>query len=312
MILQYTPLVTIVIPVYNGEKYVAQAIESALAQTYKKIEIVVVNDGSPDNSEDIIKPYLDRVRYFKKKNGGVSTALNYAIKNAKGEWISWLSHDDLYLPQKIEKQILRLNAILAKNPGCDIEKYVLSCQDQRIDENGKVLPHRGSLHPEYRNPYELIAKEVVNYTIGGCTVFAAKRAYVSVGGFDESNRTISDADMWFKLIRNGYIFDFSNEILVQSRYHRDMVSIRREPLVNKEKQIFYSDIIKTISPHVDDSLKEAMALSMIRSNNEFAAKEALVYCSSKRSFFFLSVLRARCYSKIRHFLRYIYRKIRWR
>ena len=75
------PLVSIIIPVFNGADYVAEAIESALLQTYKRVEILVVNDGSDDNSEtrNACEPYNDRIRYFEKENGGVSTALNFAI-----------------------------------------------------------------------------------------------------------------------------------------------------------------------------------------------------------------------------------------
>ncbi len=309
---QYMPFITIVIPVYNGEKYVSQAIESALAQTYKNLEIIVVNDGSPDNSEEIIKPYMDRVRYFKKANGGVSTALNYAIKEMKGTWLSWLSHDDLYLPEKIERQVCRLNEIIDSHPGCDIEKYVLSCQDQRIDENRNVLPHRGSTHPTYKDPNELVAKEIINYTIGGCTVLAAKSAYEKMGGFDERNRTISDADMWFKLMLNGYVFDFSNEILVQSRYHKGMVSIQRSDLVSEEKQAFYSKMIATILPYIDESMKHEIALSMTKVNIDKAAKVAIDSYKDKNVSFKCSILYAKLYRKGRSVLRDIYRRIRWR
>ena len=99
--------VTIVIPVYNGSNYLAEAIDSALAQTYKNIEILVINDGSNDNgaTEKIAKSYGNKIRYFKKENGGVATALNLGIEKMSGEYFSWLSHDDLYYPEKIEKQI---------------------------------------------------------------------------------------------------------------------------------------------------------------------------------------------------------------
>lgn len=312
MIKQYKPLITIVIPVYNGANFVAQAIESALAQTYEKIEIIVVNDGSPDNSEEVIRPYMDRIRYFKKENGGVSTALNYAIREMKGVWLSWLSHDDLYLHKKIERQVQRLNEIIEEHPGCDIEKYVLSCQDQRIDEKGRVLPHRLSKHPEYSNPFELVAKEVCNYSIGGCTVLAAKTAYESMGGFDENNRTISDADMWFKLILNGYTFDFSNEVLVQSRYHKGMVSIQRGDLVSEEKRKFYCSTISTVLPYIDESMKQNIALSMIKANIDEAANLSINACESKCIMLSCSILYAKAYRKGRMLLRDLYRRIRWR
>ena len=103
----FNPLVSIIIPVYNGGNYLAEAIDSALAQTYKNLEIIVVNDGSCDNgkTEEIALSYGDKIRYFRKENGGSSSALNYGIKQMNGEWFSWLSHDDLYYPEKIEKQV---------------------------------------------------------------------------------------------------------------------------------------------------------------------------------------------------------------
>ena len=84
----FNPLVSIIIPVYNGSNYVKEAIDSALAQTYKNIEVIVVNDGSTDNTEKIVKSYGDKIRYFYKENGGVASALNLAIENSKGEYIS--------------------------------------------------------------------------------------------------------------------------------------------------------------------------------------------------------------------------------
>src|SRR5574344_1452707 len=99
-------LVSIIIPVYNGSNYLKEAVESALEQTYKNIEIIIVNDGSNDNgitskiAQSYVKNYPKTVKYFEKENGGVSTALNLAIKQMKGSYFSWLSHDDIYLPNK--------------------------------------------------------------------------------------------------------------------------------------------------------------------------------------------------------------------
>ena len=97
--------VSIIIPVYNGKDYVEEAIDSALNQTYDNKEIIVVNDGSKDNTEEICLRYKDKIKYYSKENGGVSTALNLAISKATGEYISWLSHDDLYYSNKIEEEI---------------------------------------------------------------------------------------------------------------------------------------------------------------------------------------------------------------
>ena len=96
------PLVSIVIPVFNGEDFLDEAIKSAINQTYRNIEILVINDGSTDGTEKIANKYEKQIRYFYKENGGVASALNLAIKEMKGEYFSWLSHDDYYDPSKIE------------------------------------------------------------------------------------------------------------------------------------------------------------------------------------------------------------------
>ena len=92
----WEPLVSIVIPVYNGSNYVRDAIDSALAQTYKNCEVIVVNDGSQDGgaTDEICRSYGERIRYFRKENGGVATAVNLGIEQMRGEYFSWLSHDD--------------------------------------------------------------------------------------------------------------------------------------------------------------------------------------------------------------------------
>ena len=104
-------LVSIIIPVYNGSNYLKEAIESALGQTYKNIEILVINDGSNDKglTHNLAISFGDKIKYYKKENGGVASALNFGIVKMKGEYFSWLSHDDIYKPEKTELQIAFLN-----------------------------------------------------------------------------------------------------------------------------------------------------------------------------------------------------------
>ena len=118
---QYQPIVSIVIPAYNASNYLAKAIDSALAQTYPNVEIIVVNDGSKDDgaTERIALSYGKKIRYLYKKNGGSSSALNLGIANMTGEWFSWLSHDDLYEPNKLEKQIAYIQKL-------DINESIIS------------------------------------------------------------------------------------------------------------------------------------------------------------------------------------------
>jgi len=104
---EFNPLVSVVIPVYNGATLLAKAIESALKQTYRNIEIIVVDDGSSDSgaTKAVIESYIPLIRSFTKLNGGVASALNLGVQEASGSFVSWLSHDDEYLPGKIQSQI---------------------------------------------------------------------------------------------------------------------------------------------------------------------------------------------------------------
>ena len=103
--------VSIVIPVYNTEKYISSCIESALNQTYDDIEILVINDGSTDSTLSIITKFEKKIKIINKKNGGTASALNYGIKNMSGQWFKWLSADDLLKNNAIEKLVLEINKL---------------------------------------------------------------------------------------------------------------------------------------------------------------------------------------------------------
>lgn len=100
--------VSVIIPVYNGEKYINQAIESVLQQTYTNYEIIVVDDGSTDNSKQILSPYFDKIKYIYQKNQGVATARNKGLEIATGNYIAFLDQDDYFLPNKLESQLQKI------------------------------------------------------------------------------------------------------------------------------------------------------------------------------------------------------------
>ena len=95
-------LVSVVIPVYNSEKYLEECLNSVISQTYQNIEIIVIDDGSTDSSPDILKKYSDRVNVFSQKNNGLASALNLGISKMKGHWFKWFSPDDVMYPHTIE------------------------------------------------------------------------------------------------------------------------------------------------------------------------------------------------------------------
>ncbi|MGD0817566.1 MAG: glycosyltransferase family 2 protein [Methanomassiliicoccales archaeon] len=199
------PLVSIIIPVYNGSDFVAEAITSALQQTHREIEIIVVNDGSRDEgkTDKAIRQFIPNVRYIDKDNGGVASALNAGVEAAQGEFISWLSHDDAYEKNKLETQL----AFLRNQTKGPIDKMVIYSDAWFMDE--KSLVHsRSNLPtvPPERFFEALFCGHVVNglfrmepFFMNGCTALIPKAAFERAGRFDEQKRTTQDTDMWFRM-----------------------------------------------------------------------------------------------------------------
>ena len=210
----FKPLVSIVIPVYNGSNYMREAIDSALAQTYTNIEVIVVNDGSTDNTDEIARSYGDKIRYFSKENGGVSTALNLAIENMKGEYFSWLSHDDMYLPEKIESQINILRNL-------DDKTTIVNSRNDAIDAEGNKKQSW-----KYEIPDKYVDKPlyyVFTTKLTGCSLLIHKSHFMRCGEFDCTQKITQDYDMWFKILRKAKIYDI-NKVLVLVREHSGSVT----------------------------------------------------------------------------------------
>lgn len=211
MLKQFNPKVSIVIPVYNGSNYLKEAIDSALAQTYENTEVIVINDGSKDRgkTDKICKSYGNRIRYFKKENGGVASALNMGIDKMKGEYFSWLSHDDVYYPKKIEKQIEFLSKQNNRDNIIPYANYELIDKDsnfiKKIELNHKELLEK----PEY---------SLLRGSINGITLLIPKKAFDQYGKFNVSLKCTQDYDMWRRIIKT-YKFVHMNEILTKTRIH---------------------------------------------------------------------------------------------
>jgi glycosyltransferase involved in cell wall biosynthesis len=200
--------VSIVIPVYNGADYLREAIDSALRQTYTPCDVVVVNDGSRDGgaTDAIARSYGDAIRYVPKENGGVASALNAGIAAMSGAYFSWLSHDDVYHPEKVAAQMSLLRA--------GAPPVVLYSDYEFIDPAGRKIGVR-RIRPG-RLPFRasLVAEDPVN----GCTVLVPRACFDEVGLFDLRLRTAQDYDMWFRLARR-YRFVHVPAALIGSRIH---------------------------------------------------------------------------------------------
>jgi glycosyltransferase involved in cell wall biosynthesis len=196
---EFSPLVTIVIPVFNGSNYLKEAVDSALAQTYTNLEIIVVNDGSQDNglTEAIALAYGDRIRYFSKQNGGTSTALNIGIQNMRGDYFCWLSHDDLYHPECVEAQIKTLadldeKTTITMTDLCTMdENYRIMCADTDYSFHIKEWPLRAEarLHP------------IIYMKLHGCQIMFHRSVFERVGLFDEEMLVAQDFEFFARAFR---------------------------------------------------------------------------------------------------------------
>ena len=227
----YTPKISIVIPAYNASNYLAEAIDSALVQTYPNVEILVVNDGSKDGgaTEQIALSYGDRIRYIRKENGGSSSALNTGIANMTGDWFSWLSHDDLYVPEKLEKQVAYMNALGID--AAELTGHIFFSANNLVDKAGKTIRAanqdretvmaeklRGIPHNGY------LLAEPTEHNFYGCSCLVHKDALDIVGGFDEKLRLLNDMDLWHRLYHAGCQVHYLPEPLVMCRVHSSQLS----------------------------------------------------------------------------------------
>lgn len=268
----FHPLVSIVIPVYNGSDYMREAIDSALAQTYDNIEVLVINDGSRDDGETerIAHSYGERIRYFSKKNGGVASALNLGILEMRGDYFSWLSHDDLYLPEKVERQVAYLSSI-------DKADVIVYSDYVNVDESNNEL-YPVCMDHSLLNSKPLYA--VFRGALHGCTLLIPRTAFVGAGIFNDL-RTTQDYDLWFRMIRK-HQFVHMPEILVRSRLHPNQGS--RSIDATAEANELWIRMMRSLSPEEILSLElseNAFYAGMVTFLAETPYAEALQFASER-------------------------------
>lgn len=233
------PKVSIIIPFYNCS-YVDQAIQSALNQTYKNVEVIVVDDGSINFTEKI-SPYKEDICYVRKENGGTATALNRGISTATGDYIAWLSSDDHFLPEKISKQI---SFMLNHNADASFTNYDI------IDENNQVLiPCCGM---RFSNLADIYRAFLLYNVVNGCTVVIKKKIFDNLGFFDPTYRYTHDYEMWFRLLVGGYKMHYIDEVLTKFRSHEESGTRKYQ----KEMKLEMSKIESHYRPILAEYIKQ--------------------------------------------------------
>lgn len=275
----FNPKISIIIPVYNGSNFIKQAIESAINQTYKNLEILVINDGSTDNgkTEKIVKEFGNKVRYIKKENGGVASALNLGIKEATGEYISWLSHDDIYLPNKIERGIKALGKLENKNT-------IIFSNFELIDENGITFSTTNFTKNINKEKFCQGIYPVLKGTVNGCSTLIPKICFEDVGYFKEELKTTNDYDMWIRLF-NKFPSYFIEETLLKYRIHKNQ-DTNKSPVYISESNELWKNIInslteKQIENWKLDKFNVYMTLYIQMKNSKFMEAAELAYSKAK-------------------------------
>jgi glycosyltransferase involved in cell wall biosynthesis len=216
------PLVSVVLPVFNGELFLREAIESVLAQTWSPVELLVVDDGSSDRSGEIAQEY--RLTYVHQENSGVAAARNRGIEATEGELISFLDQDDVWLPEKLERQV----AALAADP----EAGICSCRFEMFLEPGHELPDwavEDFLEGSHRTPQ-----------VG--TLLVRRQLFDQVGVFDTSYVAANDTD-WFLRAREQRVrIAIVDEPLQRYRLHSGNASAERDLIQHEHMRALHTSV----------------------------------------------------------------------
>jgi len=200
-------LVSTVITCYNKAPYLAEAIESALMQDYTPHEVVVVDDGSTDESPAVAQSFGTRIRLIRQANAGASAAKNRGIREARGEFVAFLDGDDRWLPGKLSKQM----PLFARNPRVSVvyaDRVKFSGTDTRIPEPERrhLRFHRGRVLDQ------ILLDDFVSFS----TAVVRRASLLEVGLLNENQRISDDYDLWLRVARC-YEFDYVDEVLVEYR-----------------------------------------------------------------------------------------------
>lgn len=209
--------VTVVIPTYNTAAFIKEAVDSVLAQTYPDVRLIIVDDGSTDNTRELLAPYGDRLTYLHKPNGGFASALNTGIRHSDSEFVAWLSADDVFLPEKTRLQMEQLSA----NRSFSISHTAF----HEIDAHGKILS-TVRVSPGYAE-HVTISSLLRRCYVNGSTCLFRRECFEQAGYFDESLGVASDWEMWMRLARR-FHFGYLPQPLVLYRKHEvNMTQARR-------------------------------------------------------------------------------------
>lgn len=205
-------LVSCIVPVYNGERFLGEALDSILAQSYAPIEIFVVDDGSTDGTSDVVGRYGEAVQYSRQPNAGPGAARNRGIRQAGGEFIAFLDADDIWLPDKTSHQVAKLR----ERPELDfcVGHMKSFFMPERSGEKEQFSDH------SYHQPRAAFSP---------CTVLARRSLFADLGGFDPTLRSAEDTDWFLRAFSSGRQYEVLADLLVERRLHANNITSEDPP-----------------------------------------------------------------------------------
>ena len=206
------PIVSVIIPTYNRYNFIKEALNSVFSQTYKKLEVIVVDDGSTDETEKITGEFPEIIYLSHKKNMGVAAARNTGIKASSGEFITFLDSDDLWLPEKIEKQV----DFFKKNP----DYPVVQTEETWIKNGKKVNPRK--IHKK-EGGY-IFERSLKLCLISPSAVMMKRELFDEVGLFDENLKAAEDYDLWLRITWKYPVGLLPEPLVIKQGGHKDQLS----------------------------------------------------------------------------------------
>lgn len=205
-------MISVIIPVYNRYAMLIEAVESVRAQTYNWFEIIVVDDGSTDKTPDVFPSEYPRITYVYQKNMGPASARNRGVRCAHGEWVAFLDSDDLWKPDKLERQV----RALTHHP-----RYAITYTGEEWIRNGKQVVQRDyqAKHSGWIYPYCL-----ARCIVGISTLLMHRSVWESIGGMDESLPAAEDYDLWLRLAWQYPFLLVDRPLVVKRDGHPDQLS----------------------------------------------------------------------------------------
>lgn len=251
------PLVSVLLPVFNRVGSIARAIESVFAQTYRNLELILIDDGSNDGTSAVLERYRDRATIVRQDNLGPYSARNLALRYAVGDLIAFVDSDDAWLPDKLERQVPLMRPGIGLVYG-DIE--IVTAPRDDAPRNGRtgfqrVRPHRG----------DVLKRLVWGNFVPTCTVLVRRSALEEIGGFSEEMRISADYLAWFRIARR-YRFDFVDAPVALYTVHPAGISYDLGRAVAARILLFSAERERTKEPEVKailDRLVFNLSLSLM-------------------------------------------------